>query len=264
MAPRRGNLAPLFFAAGVGLVLPRFHLTCASQIEPSNKALFDHWRLTVDGRNSPRMIKLCSPSFPIVECAPSKELVLFIQQAPFLSNVEERACHIIPDFGMGAILANSLLGLERNFAKLTTEEALSLAEPVAAMLAVCLEFVIPRGDASAQDRGSGIPFERIRRYVHANLHITDLGPALLCDALGFSRSRLYRLFEPMGGVRSYIQRQRLLAARAELAEEVSLPINRVAEQFGFKDASGFSRAFKKEFGFPPSVARKGHTSCFAG
>ena len=74
--------------------------------------------------------------------------------------------------------------------------------------------------------------------------------------VGMSRSNLYRLFEDTGGIARYIQHQRLLEARAILAESASSQtVSMIAEDLCFADASGFSRAFKREFGYTPREAR---------
>ena len=93
-------------------------------------------------------------------------------------------------------------------------------------------------------------------YVIAQTAKPDLGVASLQRELRVSRSRLYRLFEPYGGVKRYIQRRRLLDTHAALAD----PNDRrrildIAEERFFSDAAEFSRAFKREFGYRPSDAR---------
>ena len=76
--------------------------------------------------------------------------------------------------------------------------------------------------------------------------------------LGISRSRLYRLFEPYGGVVHYIQHRRLLDAHAVLADpDDHRRILDIAEEHGFTDGAEFSRAFKREFGYSPSDVRTG-------
>ena len=56
--------------------------------------------------------------------------------------------------------------------------------------------------------------ERARRFAQANLFDRDLGSPMMQRELGLSRARLYRLFEPFGGVSHYIQHRRLLDAHA--------------------------------------------------
>jgi AraC-like DNA-binding protein len=71
-----------------------------------------------------------------------------------------------------------------------------------------------------------------------------------------SRSNLYRLLENKGGVAQYIQSQRLLEAHSILADPRNVQsITNLAEDLCFADASSFSRAFKREFGYRPSDAR---------
>jgi AraC-like DNA-binding protein len=71
-----------------------------------------------------------------------------------------------------------------------------------------------------------------------------------------SRSNVYRLFEDDGGVARYIQRQRLLEARAVLTDPASKkPISAIADDLCFADVSGFSRTFRREFGHSPGEVR---------
>ena len=54
----------------------------------------------------------------------------------------------------------------------------------------------------------------------------------------------------------YIQRARLVEAHAILSDpEKSQSIAEIAEDLCFADASNFSRAFKREFGYSPGEAR---------
>jgi AraC-like DNA-binding protein len=68
---------------------------------------------------------------------------------------------------------------------------------------------------------------------------------------------LYRIFEPLGGVSTYIRQQRLLKTRDALADSSDRrSISRIAEEWGFVDPSAYSRAFRHEFGISPSEARQ--------
>jgi AraC-like DNA-binding protein len=97
---------------------------------------------------------------------------------------------------------------------------------------------------------------RIKRLIRSNLAAATLGPARLCALGGLSRSALYRLFEPFGGVARYIQHERLLAAYRALTDPADRrSIAQMAEAVGFFEPSSFSRAFRAEFGVAPRELR---------
>ena len=98
--------------------------------------------------------------------------------------------------------------------------------------------------------------ERARVLIGRRLLDRGLTAESICGELHVSRSRLYRLFEPSGGIYSYIRRQRLLQARDALSDNTEMrPVGQIAEHWGFIDPSAFSRSFKHEFGMSPKEAR---------
>lgn len=157
--------------------------------------------------------------------------------------------------GIGGLLADHLLSLERRLPDLKPADVPALAEATRMLLAACLVGDAERLDA-AQDVLGHTLRERARRAIRENLAAPGLNPDYLCRALGVSRSRLYRLFEGVGGVNRYIQRQRLRNARDLLTDSsICRNVMQVAEAVGFADHSGFSRAFRAEFGYSPTEAR---------
>jgi AraC-like DNA-binding protein len=63
--------------------------------------------------------------------------------------------------------------------------------------------------------------------------------------------------EAKGGIAQYIQQQRLLEAHSLLGNpDNGQSITSLAEDFCFADVSSFSRAFRREFGYSPSDARR--------
>jgi AraC-like DNA-binding protein len=96
-------------------------------------------------------------------------------------------------------------------------------------------------------------FQRVQRYIDSNLASPDLTPERICKDVGISRSKLYQLFAPLGGVMRVVQRQRLARIRAILADPAR-PRMRIAEIawcHGFVSEKHFSRVFKAEFGHTP-------------
>ncbi|ODT14303.1 MAG: hypothetical protein ABS35_35155 [Kaistia sp. SCN 65-12] len=161
----------------------------------------------------------------------------------------------VPDQGIGALLADYFLSLERRLPEIPQSQLPQIVEATRAMIAACVRPSRDRLDA-AQGAIVATLMERARVVVRQNFGVPGFGPDQLAHALGVSRSRLYRLFEPHGGVARYIHRQRMLAAHAALSDGADArSIGRIAEALGFGDASGFSRGFKQEFGYSPSEAR---------
>jgi AraC-like DNA-binding protein len=105
-------------------------------------------------------------------------------------------------------------------------------------------------------------FVTLCRYVESNLAARDLGAAKLAATFGLSRASLYRLFEPVGGVASFIRERRLARAHCELTAPglQNRPIGPIAYQSGFRSIAAFNRAFLAAYGDTPSNVRKQKTS----
>jgi AraC-like DNA-binding protein len=99
--------------------------------------------------------------------------------------------------------------------------------------------------------------ERIRRHIAASLGSPGLHPDALCSLFRISRTQLYRLFEPLGGVAAYIQEQRLARAYAQLSDATHghRRIYDIAFDLGFSSEAHFSRIFRRAFGLSPSEVR---------
>lgn len=154
-------------------------------------------------------------------------------------------------------LTDYLLLLRRSLPDLRSADAPHIAAATTSLLAACLT---PSRDhiAEAQRPIEASIMDRASRTVAQHLANPKLAPDWLCGALGVSRSRLYRIFEPLGGVSSYIRRERLRKTRDALVDSSDgRSISTIAEQWGFTDPSAFSRMFKKEFGISPGEARAG-------
>lgn len=102
--------------------------------------------------------------------------------------------------------------------------------------------------------------ETIRAYIEQVLELHDLGPSLLANKFGLSRSALYKMFAPLGGVSRYIWTRRLIRAHSELTSSPFYQghITNIAFRLGFKDASHFSRAYREQFGYSPKETYESH------
>ena len=153
------------------------------------------------------------------------------------------------------LLVDYMTMLERRMPRVTLAELPALAEATRAMVAACL-LNGGSGSTMARQDVEVTRLERLRQVIRRNIASPTLGPEKLCRLAGVSRSQLYRLFEPHGGVARYIQAQRLRLAHAMLGDPAcGLTVAAIAERVGHFDASAFSRAFRQEFGYTPSEAR---------
>jgi AraC-like DNA-binding protein len=157
--------------------------------------------------------------------------------------------------GLGYLLSDYLIDLEKRLPMISESEAPNIVAATRAMILACLA---PTADSLSEAQASidTTLLERARRMIRCNLTSATFGSNELCRSLGVSRSRLYRLFEPLGGVVSYIRTQRLLDAHIALSNsEDRRTIVEIAAARGFADPAEFSRAFKREFGYRPKDAR---------
>jgi len=100
---------------------------------------------------------------------------------------------------------------------------------------------------------------RIKTFIRSHLHDERLSPGWIAEHLGISTRYLHMLFEDQGeSVSRCIWRTRLDACKAALGDPElrERSVSDIAYQFGFSDASHFSRMFKAQFGDAPARYRK--------
>ncbi len=157
--------------------------------------------------------------------------------------------------GMGGLFSDYLIDVSNRLPTLTQADLPGLVAATRAMILAC---VSPSADhiEAAEGPIANVLLERARQLVHSRLLDPKLGSESVRRELGISRTRLYNLFEPFGGVMHYIQHRRLLSAYAALTDPNDRRlIFQIAEERGFSDGAEFSRAFKRAFGYSPSEVR---------
>jgi AraC-like DNA-binding protein len=183
----------------------------------------------------------------------------FHDMAPLL----DAACGSALDSPLGQLLGDYMSALEGRLSDLTEVDLPRLTNAVGAMVAAAVAPTAERIAVAQRQIELGRK-ERVRQAVRRHLRTPTLGPETLSRLVGMSRSNLYRLFEDSGGVARYIKSQRLLEAHAVLSDPANTKsISSLAEDLCFADASSFSRAFKREFGYSPGEARPGSQASFA-
>lgn len=159
------------------------------------------------------------------------------------------------DMPLGHVLGDYMIALEGRLPGVTEADFAGLTNAVGAMVAAAIAPSVERVAVAGRQIDLGRK-ERVRQAVRRHLRTPTLGPGTLSRLVGISRSNLYRLFEDIGGVAHYIQRERLLEAHALLTDSATTKsISAIAEDLCFADASSFSRTFKREFGHSPTEVR---------
>lgn len=107
----------------------------------------------------------------------------------------------------------------------------------------------PRGDPPER--------RRIERFIARNAACADLGPEMVSAHFRLSRSAVYRLLQPVGGVAALARRHRAAAAHRLLTSERGrdLSIGEVAQRCGFNDAQALRRALRDTYDASPRQLR---------
>lgn len=192
----------------------------------------------------------------------SEMLMLFVPRDfdPEVAYVLSASEFSAVDTTMGRLLSDYFIGLAKRLPAVDLENLPELVGATRAMIRACL---LPSQGNIEEARApiARVLLEKARRIVQSRLFDPSFNANVLCRDLAISRTGLYRMFEPFGGVMHYLQHQRLLDAHAALADpNDKRRIVEIAEQRCFSDGAEFSRAFKREFGYTPSEVRAGRKS----
>jgi len=151
----------------------------------------------------------------------------------------------------GRILTNAVMTLWHELPGLPSEEAEDLA---AGLTGLINGLLASRRTPEEQRTVERAALAAMLAHIDRHLHDLSLDAAALCRRFNCSRSHLYALFRPFGGVERYIRDQRLERCFTELLE--SPPhrgrISALVERWGFEDHSHLHRAFRARFGIAPS------------
>lgn len=154
------------------------------------------------------------------------------------------------------LLREHMLSLHAGLDAQALADPSNLSSAVVHLFAACLNAA---DDGRPEPGRSYEPslLRRARQEIERRLHGDDLTPESLCRTLGLSRTRLYEVFAPFGGVASYIRNRRLSAALQLVTARTGTPepIGQIAARFQFT-ASELSRAFRTRYGVSPRQARR--------
>lgn len=175
--------------------------------------------------------------------------------APLLKAPDEHNMRVVPGKApLTALLRNHLASLHREAPRMKHDEVEAIIRPTLELAAAALNMsVTEENAASIRLALTG----QIRRHIDENIAEPALSAETVAAAFGISMRKLYYLFEPYGGVTSYITAGRLRRARTMLVEPqyLAMSIADIAEGCGFAYRTNFVRAFRKLFGVTPREAR---------
>ncbi|TVR11535.1 MAG: helix-turn-helix domain-containing protein [Salinarimonadaceae bacterium] len=240
-------------------------------VEQLRSNALDHWYVvllrtgqmwtSVDGQvaiNRPKGIHFASlgQSFS-GRATRTQALILYIPRDLFeaTSVALDSVSNLVLSGNSAILLADYLSSVEARLPDLAAEDLPFVVNATRDMILACLDPLAAESSASDQLANMALT-ERARRFVQSKLSVKKLTPGDMARALGVSRTRLYQLFEPSGGVLHYVQKRRLYAAHVALGDPAdNRRINDIAEDMGFASAASFSRSFSKEFGYSPRETR---------
>jgi len=189
-----------------------------------------------------------------------KSLTLVLPRAllePHVADLDALHGRILPKGGsLNTMLAAHMRLLHAQAPLLDLPESHAAARGTAALVVAFAGASSDGRDMIAQ-AAAGASLEACRRMIETHLHDRRLGPEYLCDRLGVSRAKLYRMFEQLGGVTLYIQRRRLARAYRIIVDPMHgrERIGAIAARCGFGNASVFNRAFRQLHGLSPTELR---------
>lgn len=153
---------------------------------------------------------------------------------------------------MGRLLSDHLRALVSVAPGMTAADTGLAAEATAGLLTAGLAAAsgAPQPATSALIPPS---LQAVQRFIEMNLGNFDLSAEMVMKQFGLSRSALYRLFEPLGGVAEYIRGRRLARAALRIGSvgRGRGAVARLAHLSGFASEAAFTRAFRARYGLAP-------------
>lgn len=98
--------------------------------------------------------------------------------------------------------------------------------------------------------------EASMQFIDEHLPDRSLDAAAIAAGVGRSRSSLYRIFQPYGGVAEYMMIRRVAAVRDAMDTGSTASLAVLAAQFGFTDESHLNRRFSRIYGLPVGAYRQ--------
>jgi len=203
------------------------------------------------------ILDLAQPTHVITDHYQNLSLLLPKSLYPELTRLLERLHNqrLAASNPLVRIIREHLINLWHCLSSLDPQQALASAQGALGLLAGWLG-----NDPALQERYQGAThhalFDAITRYIDQHLH-RAIDIAELTQLFRLSRTQLYRLFQPHGGVANYIWERRLQQALQLLLNpaRAAMTLATIAHHCGFSSEVHFCRRFRQRFGQNPGQVR---------
>lgn len=165
---------------------------------------------------------------------------------------------VSPEIGAGDMAARFLRDLHALAPRLSAREGEVMAQSLLGLVALAFDgATLDRESETREVRHADLL--RAQAIIRQRLASPALGPGAIAAEMGISRTKLYAVFEPVGGVAGYIREMRLRRALRQLmsSRHAHRQIADIAYGCGFADPAAFTRAFRARFGCAPREIRLG-------
>ncbi|WP_416408089.1 helix-turn-helix domain-containing protein [Agrobacterium rosae] len=151
------------------------------------------------------------------------------------------------------ILADLMSSLVRH----QVQDGKAISGRVTQMFRQALALALDSDDRS-RPRDASEAMERVKLLIDAHIAERELSPEWIAKNANLSRTRLYDLFKPAGGISRYVQKTRAAKLRQLLAmsEMARFSIGTLCHQVGFASESHAIRTFSEFFAMSPGQYRR--------
>jgi AraC family transcriptional activator of tynA and feaB len=157
--------------------------------------------------------------------------------------------------GIGRLVPEYVMGLYEQIDSIDESLHIDMADIVAHMVRLAL------GETSrfaSKETVRETMRTRVIEYVRHNLRDPNLSIERVAEKFGCSKRHLHKVFSDSGATLSqFVWRERLERCRAALANAntAHMSITEIAFMWGFNNSAHFSKAFREQYGMPPSLWR---------
>ncbi|TRL38693.1 helix-turn-helix domain-containing protein [Rhizobium straminoryzae] len=165
---------------------------------------------------------------------------------------EMHGSRVMGDSTLGILLGEHMMSMAKVAPRLAGAEGRLAAEVASVLVSSSFSAAV----AAERETLMDINLQTIQLFIERNVTNPALSPEMIMRHFALSRSALYRLFEPVGGIANYIRERRLKLAYLKLTSVGTArgSVAKLAYSTGFPSENAFSRAFQQHYGIRPSDA----------